>query len=86
MFQILFNLAAELSDERISIIDNIRIVADDADGHELDWPEEIAPEIAEISPKDLWMESIPEKPEWAEYSAYYELPDGRDALLQWWVY
>ena len=83
MFEILFNIAATLSDERTTIIDDIMIVASDASGETLDWPQDLATEINEISPKNLWMEC---EGDWAKYSAYYELPDGTTALLEWRTY
>ena len=83
MFEILFNIAAELSDNRTTIIDDITIVASDASGETLDWPEDLAPEIAKISPNDLYAECANE---WMHYSASYELPNGTMALLEWRAY
>lgn len=83
MFQILFAIAVELSDNRTTIIDDITIVASDASGETLDWPEDIAPEIAKVSPKELWMEC---SNEWMHYFAYFELQDGTTALLEWRAY
>lgn len=83
----LFDLAADFSDSRITIIDDITIVAEDAEGAEIDWPEDLADELMTgPMPNEVWTETAESKPEWAHYYAYWELADGTSVLLDWLAY